>query len=78
MQIPLGPASRFSSTPPPGGKSLRKRPSAAHIRRGLVILDVNARPATTLPLAREAQHKGINKLYVYSRGRTGYLALRLP
>ncbi len=53
-------------------------PYARSLPKGLVILEINDQPATSVASAREALRDGINKLYVYSDGRTGYLALRLP
>ena len=55
-------------------------PSSPHTRRlaaGMVLLEVNDQAIETLEQARRALRKGVNKLYLYERGRTGYLALRV-
>ena len=55
-------------------------PSSPHVRRlaaGMVLLEVNDQAIETIEQARRALRKGVNKLYLYDRGRTGYLALRV-
>ena len=55
-------------------------PASPHARRlatGMVLLEVNDQAAKTLGQARRALRKGVNKLYLYNRGRTGYVALRV-
>ncbi len=52
-------------------------PFARHFVEGTVIIEVNDRPADAAGKARKALRQGVNKLYVYDRGRIGYLALRL-
>lgn len=48
-----------------------------YLRPGMVFLEINDRPVTSLAEGREALRRGVNKLYVYDRGQAGYLALRL-
>jgi Do/DeqQ family serine protease len=50
---------------------------ARFLRPGLVIMEVNDRRVQSVDEAKRALRPGVNKLYVYDRGRTGYLALRL-
>ncbi len=52
-------------------------PYARALGEGTVILEINDRETTTVSDARELLRSGVNKLFVYSRGRTGYLALRV-
>lgn len=44
---------------------------------GMVIMEINDRPVESVSEAREALRSGANKLFVFSRGRTGYIALRV-
>jgi serine protease Do/serine protease DegQ len=48
-----------------------------YLPAGTVLLEINDRPVTSVDSAREALRPGVNKLYVFAEGRTGYLALRL-
>lgn len=48
------------------------------LREGMVIIEINDHRATSTQEAREALRRGANKLYIYERGRLGYLAIRLP
>ena len=43
----------------------------------MLILEINDREVETVREAREALRQGINKVYLYNRGRTGYMALRV-
>ncbi|MDQ8187105.1 Do family serine endopeptidase [Pelagicoccus sp. SDUM812002] len=52
-------------------------PYARSLGEGVVILEINDSPIETVSEAREALRSGANKLFIYSRGRTGYLALRV-
>ncbi|MBC2604760.1 Do family serine endopeptidase [Pelagicoccus albus] len=52
-------------------------PYARSLIEGTVIIEINDRKVETVSDAREAIKSGVNKLFVYSRGRTGYLALRV-
>lgn len=52
-------------------------PYARALGEGTVILEINDREVDTVADARELLRSGVNKLFVYSRGRTGYLALRV-
>ncbi len=44
---------------------------------GMVIMEINDNEVTTVREARDQLKKGANKLYIFNRGRTGYLAIRL-
>ena len=52
-------------------------PYARYLRPGVVILEINDQRSNGVSDARSALRHGVNKLYVYENGRTGYLALRL-
>jgi S1-C subfamily serine protease len=52
-------------------------PFARHLREGTVVIEVNDRPADSLADARAALREGVNKFYVWDRGRVGYVALRV-
>ena len=52
-------------------------PHARSMREGMVIVEINDREVETVREARDALVSGINKLYVYSRGRVGYVAIRI-
>ena len=52
-------------------------PHARRLREGMVIIEVNGVPARSPRDAQEALRPGVNRLYVYDRGRVGFLALRL-
>jgi len=43
----------------------------------MVIIEVNGVPARSVEVAQEAFRPGVNRLYVYDRGRVGFLALRM-
>jgi len=49
-----------------------------YLREGMVILEINGQPVNDMHAARASLLSGANKLYIYDRGRTGFLALRLP
>ena len=51
-------------------------PYARFLREGSVILEVNDRAVATAEQARDSLQRGVNKLYIYDRGRTGYIAIR--
>ncbi|MBL4575900.1 MAG: trypsin-like peptidase domain-containing protein [Opitutaceae bacterium] len=48
------------------------------LREGMVILEVNGQAVNQLQDIRDQLVSGANKLYIYHRGQTGFLALRLP
>ncbi|MDQ8202625.1 Do family serine endopeptidase [Pelagicoccus sp. SDUM812003] len=50
---------------------------ARTLREGMVIQEVNDQQIETINQAREALRNGVNKLFVYDRGRRGYLPLRI-
>lgn len=52
-------------------------PYSRALSEGMVIMEINDRPVESVSEAREALRSGANKLFVYSRGRTGYLAIRV-
>ena len=52
-------------------------PYARYLEPGIVILEINDQRANGVSDARSALHHGVNKLYVYQNGSTGYLALRI-
>lgn len=47
------------------------------LREGMVIININDREIESISDARDQIRPGINKVYVYDRGRTGYIALRV-
>ena len=52
-------------------------PYYRNLRDGMVIMEINDNKVTTVREARDQLKKGANKLYIFNRGRTGYLAIRL-
>ena len=52
-------------------------PYYGKLREGMVIMEINDNEVTTVREARDQLIKGVNKLYIFNRGRTGYLAIRL-
>lgn len=52
-------------------------PYARNFSEGMVILEVNDDELRSVHEAREKLRSGMNKLYMFSRGRTGYLAVRV-
>ncbi len=52
-------------------------PYNRNLRDGMVIMEINDNEVTTVREARDQLKKGANKLYIFNRGRTGYLAIRL-
>ncbi|EDY84929.1 protease Do subfamily [Verrucomicrobiia bacterium DG1235] len=52
-------------------------PYSRNFSEGMVILEVNDVEVRSVHEAREKLHSGMNKLYMFSRGRTGYLAVRV-
>lgn len=51
---------------------------ARKLRKGMVIIEINGRVIDSEESARDALGQGINRLYVYDRGRVGYIAIRVP
>lgn len=47
------------------------------LREGMVIIEINDQQTKNIQGARQALRKGMNKLWVYERGRYGYLAIRI-
>jgi serine protease Do len=52
-------------------------PYARHLGEGMVIMEVNDQEITTVREARDQLKPGVNKLYIFNRGRTGYLPIRV-
>jgi len=52
-------------------------PFARRLREGMVIIEVNGVSVQSAEDAQKAFGKGVNRLYVYDRGRVGFLALRI-
>lgn len=52
-------------------------PYSRYLVEGMVILEINDERVRGVSDARSALRRGVNKLYVYQDGRTGYLALRV-
>ena len=52
-------------------------PYARHLGEGMVIMEVNDTEITSIKEAREQIKIGVNKLYIFNRGRTGYLPIRV-
>ena len=53
-------------------------PLSRLLREGMTIIELNDRKVDDLRDVRESLQRGINKLYIYERGRLGYLAIRNP
>jgi len=49
-----------------------------YLREGMVLVEINDHAVTDLDQARILLRRGVNKFYVYDRGRTGYFAVRIP
>lgn len=49
-----------------------------YLEPGMVILEINDERVRGVSDARSTLRRGVNKLYIYQNGRTGYLALRVP
>jgi serine protease Do len=52
-------------------------PYGRSLTEGMVITEINDEEVTTIREAREKLKSGINKLYIFNRGRTGYLTIRV-
>ena len=52
-------------------------PYYRNLREGMVIMEINDNEVTTVREARDQLKQGANKFYIFNRGRTGYLAIRL-
>ncbi len=52
-------------------------PYSRHLAEGMVIMEVNDTEITSIREAREQIKTGVNKLYIFNRGRTGYLPIRV-
>jgi len=52
-------------------------PYARHLGEGMVLMEVNDSEITTIKEARDFLKTGVNKLYIFNRGRTGYLPIRV-
>jgi len=52
-------------------------PYARSFREGMVIIEINDTRVETVSDARDAIRTGVNKLYLYDRGRTIYYAVRV-
>ncbi|MCC5807681.1 MAG: Do family serine endopeptidase [Opitutales bacterium] len=53
-----------------------RSPFARTLREGMVLVELNDRPVETVADARRLLRRGANKLYIFDRGRFGYLAVR--
>jgi len=53
-------------------------PLRQYLREGMVLIEINDRPVSDLDQARQLLYRGVNKFYIYDRGRTGYFAVRIP
>ncbi|MGJ8639267.1 MAG: Do family serine endopeptidase [Opitutaceae bacterium] len=51
-------------------------PYARFFRKGMAIMEVNDREFDSFPEALDLLRPGVNKLYIYDRGRVGYIAVR--
>lgn len=52
-------------------------PYARSFREGMVIIEINDLPIDSIGRARDLIQSGINKLYIYDRGRTAFIAVRV-
>ncbi len=52
-------------------------PYGRSLTEGMVITEVNDQEVTSIREARDTLKSGINKLYIFNRGRTGYLTIRV-
>ncbi|MCF7730877.1 MAG: hypothetical protein K9N23_04280, partial [Akkermansiaceae bacterium] len=50
---------------------------AGSLSPGIVLIEINDQRVDTLDQARKVLRNGINKIYLYSEGRVGYVALRI-
>ena len=53
-----------------------RSPFARTLREGMVLVELNDRPVESVADARRLLRRGANKLYIFDRGRFGYLAVR--
>ncbi len=53
-----------------------RSPFARTLREGMVLVEINDRPVESVADARRLLRRGANKLYIFDRGRFGYLAVR--
>jgi Do/DeqQ family serine protease len=49
-----------------------------YLREGMVLIEINDRAVSDLDRAKQLLRRGVNKFYIYDRGRTGYFAVRIP
>jgi serine protease Do/serine protease DegQ len=49
-----------------------------YLREGMVLIEINGRPVKELKDGQQALRRGLNRLYIYDRGRTAYFAIRIP
>lgn len=52
-------------------------PYGRRLTEGMVIMEINDQEVNAISDARELIKTGINKLYIFNRGRTGYLTIRV-
>ena len=52
-------------------------PYGRRLTEGMVIMEINDQEVNAISDARELIKSGINKLYIFNRGRTGYLTIRV-
>ena len=52
-------------------------PFSPPVQEGMVILEINHRKVDSIQDARKILRQGSNALYIYDRGSTGYIALRI-
>ena len=52
-------------------------PYGRRLTEGMVIMEINDQEVNAISEARELIKSGINKLYIFNRGRTGYLTIRV-
>ncbi len=52
-------------------------PLARRLTEGMIIVEINDRPVRNPAQARQTLRSGINKVYIYHRGRYGYITVRM-
>jgi len=55
----------------------RSSPYIMYLRPGAIILEINDRPLSKLSDLRKALRSGVNKIFIYDRGETGYFAVQI-
>ena len=78
---PLSPAKRNEFQIPSTVRGIvvtKSTGQAQTFKEGVVLVEINGYPVSTVPEAKSRLKRGINRFYIWFRGKFTYLAYRVP